>query len=180
MVFGNVMVGHSGGKDSQVISHLVREVLTCPVEKPYFVHNVKPIYIRDMNPVEKLTAMDPMTLEFLYTKVCREIDITFMHSSQMPEFIEFNDIGCQIDGARSCESGRQGKSGEIIVRGEPVSRDLMGPFVEEGMFGISFIYPIFDWSDDDVFDYLVENSIPFSMEYLKNGEYYAYQGRKEV
>ena len=50
----------------------------------------------------------------------------------------------------------------------------MPSFVKNGIFGLSITYPIVDWTDEEVFDYLDNNEIPFSAEYMRNGEYYTY------
>lgn len=165
--FGSSMfIGHSGGKDSCVILHLTQQIYP----NITIVHNVKPILGTSGDPVAALTEQHPKTLEFLYTHVCRHNQVRFMHSSMMPDFVKARTLKCQVDGARRSEWSRPGKSSNIIVNGENVNRKDMPEFVENGIFNIALVYPIVDWEDKDVFDYLITNDIPFSDEYRENGE----------
>ena len=171
-----VITGHSGGKDSVVIDHLVYRsgwVLQG------IVHNVKPMLGTSGDPVAALTEQHPETLEFLYTKVCKERTITFLHSSNMPSWLSENGISCQIDGARCSEWNRPGKSSNIIVNGQNMSRKDMGVYHENGIFGLNMSYPIYDWTDTDIFDYITENNLEISAEYVKNGELDAYYASKK-
>jgi 3'-phosphoadenosine 5'-phosphosulfate sulfotransferase (PAPS reductase)/FAD synthetase len=176
--FGSgLFLGHSGGKDSTVVLHLTSQVI-----KPHeltIVHNVKPLLNETEDDVAKLTAMHELTLQFLYKMVGTKYEVQFMHSSKMPNWIAKNMLKCQIDGARRSEWNRPGKSSEIIVNGEKISRKDMPSFVERGIFDLSMLYPIYDWTDDDVFDYLHENEIPMSQEYFVNGEVVDYLQRKK-
>ena len=97
----------------------------------------------------------------------------------MSEFLWVNKIECQIDGARRSEANRPGKSSNFISNGRDVNRAELPPFVAKGLFNISFCYPIYDWTDEDVFDYLYEYKIPFSNEYQRNGEVAAYWKGKQ-
>jgi 3'-phosphoadenosine 5'-phosphosulfate sulfotransferase (PAPS reductase)/FAD synthetase len=170
-----VFVGHSGGKDSCVIHHLTKSVFGDDVR---VVHNVKPMLGTSGDPVAALTEMHPETLVFLYETVCRNYKVHFMHSSQMPEFVVANGLRCQIDGARIAEASRPGKSSDIIRDGKNVNRSLMNEFEPNGIFGLNICYPILDWSDEDVFDYLHFFKLPFSDEYRKNGEYDSWKWKK--
>jgi 3'-phosphoadenosine 5'-phosphosulfate sulfotransferase (PAPS reductase)/FAD synthetase len=122
------------------------------------------------DPVAALTEQHPKTLEFLYTDVCKKNKVMFMHSSNMEKFIHDSGLKCQVDGARRSEWDRPGKSSNIIVNGKNVNRKDMPDFVEVGIFGMSLVYPILDWVDEDVFDYLDLHNLPFSDEYRENGE----------
>lgn len=175
--FGNkVFLGHSGGKDSCVIHHLVKTLTRDPI----IVHNVKPMLSEvESDPIAKLTAMHPSTLEFLYSTVARKHHVDFMPAIMMENFVKNKGLLCQIDGARVAEANRPGKSSNFIKNGINVNRKELTPFVENGMFGLSVCYPIYDWSDDDVFDYLVENRIEVSDEYIENGELMEYLERKK-
>lgn len=163
--------GHSGGKDSCVIHHLIK---MAGINDIKIVHNVKPLLGTSGDPIMALTEQHPLTLNFLYTEVCKDTTVDFLHSSKMKDFIRKNNLVCQIDGARISEWNRPGKSSEIVVNGKKVSRLDMPEFVEYGLFDISFLYPIYDWTDDDVFDFLIENDIKFSQEYNVNGEFSTY------
>ena len=159
---GEVFIGHSGGKDSCVIHHLTRQV----IDKFVIVHNVKPLLGTSGDPVAALTEMHPATLQFLYSEVCRYNHVQMMHSSMMPQFIQQNGLKCQIDGSRACEALREGKSSEFIHQGQNVNRKEMVPYIENGIFDLSIIYPIYDWTDDEVFEYIRVNNLPLSDEYV--------------
>lgn len=173
--FGNkVFCGHSGGKDSVVIHHLTSRLLP----SVWLVHNVKPLLdtVKD-DPIAKLTAMYPETLDFLYSKVAAKNKVHFMPASMMEQWVRDNNFKCQIDGARTAEAFRPGKSANFIRNGINVNRTELTPMVENGMFGLTVCYPIFDWSDDDVFDYILEHKLELSDEYIANGELMAYMER---
>lgn len=163
----SIFLGHSGGKDSCVINHLAQRVI--PNYK--IVHNVKPILGTSGDPVGALTEMYPSTLEFLYSNVSKQHPVEFLHSSQMPDYIKRNGLTCQIDGARIEEHDRPGKSSNIIRNGESVNRKEMTEYEPNGIFGLAICYPILDWSSQDIFDYLDDNNLPFSKEYIESGEY---------
>jgi len=170
---GRVISGHSGGKDSVVINDLITKA-GCDSRRYAIVHNVKPLLGTSGDPVAALTEMHPATLEFLYTNVCLEQTLTFLHASKMKNWVTNNHITCQIDGSRLCEYTRSGKSSEFIVNGKSVSRSEMTEYIENGIFGLNMSYPIFDWSDTDVFDYIALNDLKISNEYYLNGEYDAW------
>jgi 3'-phosphoadenosine 5'-phosphosulfate sulfotransferase (PAPS reductase)/FAD synthetase len=172
---GSIFAGHSGGKDSCVIHHLAKRALGDSITT---VHNVKPMLGTSGDPVAALTEMHPETLEFLYSNVCKKGRVLFMHSSNMPEWVKENSMRMQIDGARIAEANRPGKSSDIIRNGVNVNRSLMTEIEPVGIFGLTICYPILDWSDEDVFDYLNDNDLPFSAEYLKNGEYDSWKWKK--
>jgi hypothetical protein len=168
-------MGHSGGKDSTVLLHLTKQVCT----NIRIVHNVKPMLGHSGDAVGALTEQHPATLEFLYTTVCVDNAVAFMHSSKMDSYVYSHALECQLDGSRACESDRAGKSSQFIKDGVQVSRIEMTEFEEHGIFGLSICYPLFDWTDDDIFDYIMINSLPISQEYFMNGEIAAYLERKE-
>lgn len=169
-----VITGHSGGKDSVVIHDLVNKSAGTRFA---IVHNVKPLLGTSGDPVAALTEMHSETLDFLYTDVCRNNNVQFMHSSMMPQYIAQNKIDCQIDGSRLCEYTREGKSSEFIINGEKVSRKHMTEYIANGIFGLNMSYPIYDWSDDDVFEYIHVNKLTLSEEYVKNGELQAFRNK---
>jgi predicted phosphoadenosine phosphosulfate sulfurtransferase len=102
-----------------------------------------------------------------------------MPAIMMQDFVYANNLTCQIDGARVSEAERPGKSSNFIRDGQNVNRKELTPFVENGMFGLTVCYPIYDWTDDDVFDYLIDTEIEVSNEYIENGEIMAYLDRKK-
>jgi 3'-phosphoadenosine 5'-phosphosulfate sulfotransferase (PAPS reductase)/FAD synthetase len=175
--YGNgVFLGHSGGKDSCVIHSLLKRYKGDTI----IVHNTKPMLdeVKD-DPIAKLTAMHPETLEFFYRTVARKHHVSMMPAIMMENFVKVNNLTCQIDGARISEAERPGKSSNFIRDGQNVNRKELTPFVENGMFGLTVCYPIYDWTDDDVFDYLIDTEIEVSNEYIENGEIMAYLDRKK-
>lgn len=175
-VFGPdaTFVGHSGGKDSVVIHSLTKLAgLNLQV-----IHNVKPMLHTSGDEVAALTEMWPQTLEFLYTNVCAESRVTFMKSTEMELYLKEKKLTCQIDGARIVESDRAGKSANFMRKGELLSRSEIQVFEPDGMFGLSVLYPIYDWTDDDVFDYILDNGLKLSPEYGINGELSHHQLRR--
>jgi 3'-phosphoadenosine 5'-phosphosulfate sulfotransferase (PAPS reductase)/FAD synthetase len=167
-LFGDkLFMGHSGGKDSCTILHLMKQVVP---DDFIIVHNVKPMFGSTGDPVLSLTEMHPGTLYHLYENVAKDNVVHFMHSSKMEKFISDNDLQCQVDGARISEANREGKSANFIMGGKSYNRKELKAMIADGLFGIHFCYPIFDWTDRDVFDYLTSNDIPFSQEYFENGE----------
>lgn len=170
-----VLVGNSGGKDSTVILELTKMVAAQRAANTknsgfVIVHNVKPMLSDSLDPVQKLTAMHPETLEFLYSEICRNNPVVVMHSSKMAQYLAAYKFTCQIDGARRVEYNRPGKSSEFIMDGKNVNRLELPPYVECGLFDISFAYPIFDWEDKDVFDFCYFHELNLSREYEMNGE----------
>lgn len=162
-----IFLGHSGGKDSQTILHLARSMGF----NGKIVHNIKPLLGTSGDPVAALTEMHPETLNFLYTNVCRKNRVEFLHSSGMEEWVKDNGMLCQIDGARTEEATRAGKSANIIRNGVSVNRALMTEFEPCGIFNLQISYPIYDWTGYDVFDYLCANKVELSREYATDAEY---------
>lgn len=170
-----IITGHSGGKDSVVIHDLVNR---SGITRFGIIHNVKPLLGTSGDSVAALTEMWPETLDFLYTNVCKSATLTFMHSSNMAQYIWDNRIDCQIDGSRLSEYTRAGKSSQFIVDGKSVSREFMTDYVPNGIFGLNMVYPIFDWTDDEVFEYIHEQGLAISREYEINGELESYRNKK--
>jgi len=158
-----IFMGHSGGKDSTVIYDLTKKVLGKDFR---VVHNIKPMLGTSGNKVGALTEMHSETLQFLYTKVCPTHPVLFLHSSEMERLLKIYDTKCQIDGSRLCEYTREGKSSEFIKNGKSVSRSEMTEYIENGIFGLNMCYPIFDWSDYEVFEYIDKNNLIISEEYF--------------
>ena len=166
-----VITGHSGGKDSVVINDLVNKSGN---RKYATVHNTKPLLGTSGDPVLALTEQHPLTLEFLYVNVSPNEIITYMKSTLMPQWLEDHGVTCQIDGSRVSEYLRPGKSSEFIHHGVKVSREFLPAYIENGIFNINMSYPIYDWTDDEVFEYIIANNLDLSKEYTVNGELAAY------
>jgi 3'-phosphoadenosine 5'-phosphosulfate sulfotransferase (PAPS reductase)/FAD synthetase len=137
-------VGHSGGKDSNVVHYLsnLEMGLNLPV-----AHTSK---------TTGFNAIHPATLRHLYS---RPFPIELY-----PEGTNFPYKG-QIDGTRADEAERLNKSNDLIVNGEAINRKYMQPYNPVGLFGLQFIYPIFDWNDEMVWAFHLKHDIPFSDEY---------------
>ena len=142
-------VGHSGGKDSNVVHYLanVELGLKLPV-----AHTSK---------TKGFNAIHPATLLHLYS---RPFPIELY-----PEGTDFPYRG-QIDGTRADEAERLEKSNDLIVNGQAINRKYMEPYNPSGLFGMKFIYPIFDWNDAMVWAFHLRGNLPFSDEYEQEQE----------
>ena len=139
----DAFVGHSGGKDSCVVLYLA----TIVHPDIAIIHNPK-----------DNTHID--TIQFLYG-LAKSRSINFIPVGEMP------DIGwkLEIDGSRRAEAARTDRSSSIIVGGVDVNRNGMPEFVSGGIFGLDILYPIVDWTDKEVWEFLISNKIPISAEY---------------
>lgn len=139
--------GHSGGKDSVVIHHLcdlayARSIPTIHTPKPGVTH--------------------PKTVEFLYS---RPFPIQYV-PKECHKDLGYNT---QVDGSRRDEYNRtNGRSTHIVVQGKEVSREFMTMFVENGLFGLNFVYPICFWTNEDVWAYIYHNQLEISDEYFED------------
>jgi len=142
-------VGHSGGKDSNVVHYLanIELGLRLPV-----AHTSK---------TQGFNAIHPATLVHLYS---RPFPIELY-----PEGTDFPYKG-QIDGTRADEAERLEKSNDLVFNGEAINRKYMKPYNASGLFGMKFIYPIFDWNDAMVWAFHLRGNLPFSEEYEQEHE----------
>jgi 3'-phosphoadenosine 5'-phosphosulfate sulfotransferase (PAPS reductase)/FAD synthetase len=143
-----LFVGHSGGKDSQVVAHLTQQVYP----EVIMVHNPKLNTHEDT----KIHIYDISSTNNVY----------FVPFEHMKFFIHRYDLTCQVDGTRIAEHTRIDKSSDLIVDGENVSRENMGHHTKNGIHGLEILYPIYDWTDEEVFQYLRDNNIQLSKEYV--------------
>lgn len=145
----SIYVGHSGGKDSTVIYDLTKYLYDDIV----LVHTPK-------DNTHKTTKL------FLY-ELSKESPIIHVPEERMAQFIQETGVRCQIDGTRIYEHNRtDGRSTSFVHNGHDLSRTEMKDFVESGLFGLSFSYPIYDWTDSDVWTYIRERNLRVSDEYL--------------
>lgn len=145
----HTFVGHSGGKDSVVVRYLAD---TTPTEYPT-VHTPK--FIGSAN------AVHVHTRDFLYTL---NRDILYLPT---PAQYERFGLKTQIDGTRIAESARDdGRSTTFVSCGNDVPRTELTAYVPTGLFGLQYIYPIYDWSDLQVWSLILSKDLPFSREYL--------------
>lgn len=137
-------VGTSGGKDSSVIVFITREVLG--LNLPLF-HTVKP------------TQVHELTVKFLYQQA-EKYGMLYGH-------IPGEGYVTQVDGTRIAEFNRDdGRSTTFVSKGKEYPRTELTPVVEDGLFGKNYVYPILDWSDDQVWSTIIRYNIPVTDEYL--------------
>lgn len=139
-------IGTSGGKDSVVIEWLTNKAF--PIRMPV-VHTPKGI-------------THPETVAFLYERSITT-PIIYCPSSQH-RLLGFDT---QIDGTRIAEHNRtDGRSTDFVRNGQNVSRTELTMWCPNGLFGLNFVFPIYDWSDEEVWACIFANDIPFTREYL--------------
>lgn len=145
--YGPMCIGHSGGKDSVVNHFLVTQVFPdLPV-----VHTAKP---------GGDNAIHPDTLMFLYQ---RPYAIEFW-----PRALGHNPkYAVQFDGSRVSEQNRTDRSADFIQDGQPVNRKHLTLVVPNSMFGMTFVFPFYDWTDADVWACIYEFGLPYSPEYVE-------------
>jgi 3'-phosphoadenosine 5'-phosphosulfate sulfotransferase (PAPS reductase)/FAD synthetase len=143
----DIFLGHSGGKDSCVIQHLALTALNTQLP---ILHNPK-------------GDTHPDTIAFLY-KISKTTQVINVPSGLMQSVIGKSKM-CQIDGTRRDEHSRDDRSTDLIIAGKNISRKDMPSVVENGIFGMTIIYPIYDWTDKEVWTYIKENDISVSAEY---------------
>ena len=144
-------VGHSGGKDSAVILNLVDRALPNVVVP--IVHTPKP------------TDTHPLTVSYLYRLGRPVLYLPSDASSKLWPFTD-NALTVQVDGTRIDEHDRtDGRSTDFVDDGVSKPRTELRAFVEKGLFGLSFCYPIYDWTTAEVWQYISENNIEVSEEY---------------
>ena len=163
-----IYVGHSGGKDSSVVLDLALSV------KPDIevIHNGKKIWTEKEPGV---TDVHIETLEFLYKYTLDKVErIVFVQTEKMPGYIEKHNLKIQIDGTRIDEFNRTKKSNTFVKNGEDIKRNELTSFNPDGLFGLSFLCPIYDWSSEDVFEYHRIMNVPLSDEYKTDEEYNNY------
>lgn len=140
-------IGHSGGKDSVVIHWLMQQA---------FPNNTYPVL---HTPKPQETDVD--TIFFLYS---RPFPIMYVPKEVHGRF----GFKTQVDGSRRDEYTRtDGRSTHIIKDGQEVSREHMTMFVQNGLFGLNFVYPIVDWSNEDVWACIYKNQLDISPEYFQ-------------
>jgi 3'-phosphoadenosine 5'-phosphosulfate sulfotransferase (PAPS reductase)/FAD synthetase len=146
--FGEDMyIAYSGGKDSSVILDLALRV----DPNMLIIHNPKPI-------------THPETVKHIY-KVSQEHRIVLVPMEYMDYFVQTNGFLCQIDGTTIEEWDRVDKRNDIIMDGKNISRKNMPRVNEKGIWGIMSIYPIYEWTEEEVFGYIFSRQIEISKEY---------------
>lgn len=148
-----IYVGHSGGKDSCTVYHLTKMVYP----NVTVIHNTKAI-------------THPLTVNFLYELAQRQkIHLVPVHD--MEAFVKAGGYTHQIDGTKACEHDRTERDTTVRINGEDVSRENMEGYADNGVFGRSLLFPIYDWTDEEVFEFLKECGYPISQEYGDKANY---------
>ena len=173
-----VYVGHSGGKDSSTVLSLVQSV----TDSINVIHNGKRSFDKNRDEKSGPTDVDVRTLEFLYQYTLSQTNfITFVKTSKMKDYLAGpgKHYRVQIDGTRIDEFGRDAKSNTFEINGVQVSRLEMTHWFQNGLFGLNFLCPIYDWSSEDVFNYHKIKGIPLSTEYLDDAEYIEWKKQED-
>jgi 3'-phosphoadenosine 5'-phosphosulfate sulfotransferase (PAPS reductase)/FAD synthetase len=132
-----IIVGYSGGKDSKVILHLARQI--CPTI----------VAVHNSHPEEKCDYKEGIV-------------IIKQPKSNFAEYLKVVDIEAQIDGTRLCEEGKS-----VIFNGKEIERFEMTDqhtYNPKGVFDLEIYYPILDWTDKEVWDYIGENNLMSAYE----------------
>ena len=167
-----IYCGHSGGKDSSVVFHLALEFYP----EMHVLHNVKKLFETNQSEPVGQTDVNADTLKLFYEyTVPQAKNVIMLAPDKMQSTIKEFGLTCQIDGTRRDECERYEKSSIFVRDGIEVNREELPEYVADGLFGMSFLYPIYDWNSTDVFNYIKLNNIPLSDEYLTDPEYIEWQ-----
>lgn len=148
-----IYVAHSGGKDSVVIHYLAKQVFGDQIR---VIHTPK---------IGGFNKTHPDTVKFLY-EVAAQNGMEMVPGNRMKQHLLDTGLAVQIDGTRTDEADRTNRSSNVIIDGKDVSRTEMDWYTDNGLFGQHCVFPIYDWSDDDVWNCIAQFEIPFSAEYL--------------
>lgn len=142
-------IGHSGGKDS-VVNHFITNLALATDELPV-VHTCKP---------GGHNAIHPLTLEFLYS-------LPFpVHLIPRYKETTLGDLyAVQYDGSRASEWTRTDRSADFIKDGKSVKRDQLQLVVTNSMYGMTYVFPMFDWTDSQVWACIFHYNLSYSKEY---------------
>lgn len=149
--------GFSGGKDSVVVHHLVRQINS---DIPFYYANttIDPAgtvpFIRNNFP--DVMILNPK--ESFYQLIKRKGLPTRLNRYCCEYLKEYVGIGKNMfEGVRSAESkNRQG-------------RDYIQCDSRKSYKGGQHIYPIYDWTDEDVWEYIEHYNLPIAPSYKKAG-----------
>lgn len=151
-IASGVYVAHSGGKDSVVVHHLAKKVFGQYVP---VIHTPK---------ISGFNKVHPATVAFLY-EMSAAHGLNIVPFDRMQQFLDDRELSIQIDGTRRSEFDRSDRSADVVINGETISRADMPVHTVGGLFGNESIFPIVDWSDDDVWQYIAEEGIEVTEEY---------------
>lgn len=70
-------------------------------------------------------------------------------AENVPQFLSLVDLELQFDGTRKDEDKT------VIFDGEEIHRSKMpGDYTSNGVFGLAMFYPLFSWTEEEVFAFL--------------------------
>ena len=116
---------YSGGKDSQAVLRLAR----CVLPNVIVIHNGHAG--EDIGDVEGVLCVKEPKAQLV------------------PIFLQTVDLVGQLDGTRRDEDKT------VIFDGEEIHRSKMPDWkTYDGVFGLRMYYPLFDWTEEEVFAYL--------------------------
>lgn len=122
-----VYVAVSGGKDSRAVLSLCRQVYP----------NI--LVIHNGHPGEKVDGIEGV------------LHVTEPKAENVPKFLSCVNLCGQIDGTRRDEDKT------VIFDGQEIHRSVMpGNMTKNGVFGLGVLFPIYDWTDEDVLAYLAD------------------------
>ncbi|USV40854.1 phosphoadenosine phosphosulfate reductase family protein [Xanthomonas phage BUDD] len=147
-----VYVATSGGKDSVVVHHLAMLAFGSSVP---LIHTPK---------VTGFNKVHPATVAFLYEQSAK-YGLSIVPFERMKWHLKSHKLHIQVDGTRRSEFDRTDRSADVVVNGKLISRADMPVHTVGGLFDNESIFPIVDWSDDDVWAYIGQQGIEVTEEY---------------
>ena len=141
-------IGHSGGKDSVVVTTLATNRLgDLPV-----LHTAKP---------KGENAVHPDAQKIVYELGASRSVLLYPRDTPPP-----TGYDTQIDGTKRCEHDRtDGRHTDVLINGQLVSRKDMPAYVTNGLFRKNFIFPLYDWEDYHVWALIYSWGLSHSAEY---------------
>lgn len=126
-----IVMGFSGGKDSQCLALLAKEAGT---------QFIKTMYKHTWE--NGKSEVLPYGFE--------DNTIVFNSKKDTIPFLTMTNIVGQIDGTRMDEEGKP-----VVFNGKEIARNTMPDwYTENGVFGMKVFYPIYDWTEEEVYEYL--------------------------
>lgn len=144
-----VYIAYSAGKDSAVVLDIVHKL-----------NPEVPVIMNAFDSPESRTAIVFMQnyLKEKYPKI-RGL-ITLPPKKQGFALMAPLFIG-QFDGSRIAEAERAEKSTTFIEDGIEKNRKELKPFVDNGIWNTEVCYPIYDWTDKEVTEYILKEDLSY-------------------